>query len=213
MGEHAVGGGAASSGLGNVVACTALGVVAALLGVLLPCPRLATREVREKKAAYLEVATERADRAALLLRRITSAQGDLQWERMPTLLKRWCSRASWDDDGDEQVQVRPRLHDLIEMPLRGMEMACIQMHKHAPKPNSSSSSSIICQTATWLQQATDQVRLALLTKRSCSNIGSSSSMEMAKLSAAEHDLLGLEAPEQQLPPLTTQTLSMPPKAR
>ncbi|KAF0904738.1 hypothetical protein E2562_036869 [Oryza meyeriana var. granulata] len=273
-GEHAVGGGAASSGLGNVVACTALGVVAALLGVLLPCPRLATREVREKKAAYLEVATERvrlladafqlicddqasyccrrqrqcvaacimsqADRAALLLRRITSAQGDLQWERMPTLLKRWCSRASWDDDGDEQVQVRPRLHDLIEMPLRGMEMACIQMHKHAPKPNSSSSI-IICQTATWLQQATDQVRLALLTKRSCSNIGSSSSssMEMAKLSAAEHDLLGLEAPEQQLPPLvflfcmdhhqlirpnnlllscccclqTTQTLSMPPKAR
>ncbi|CAN6357312.1 unnamed protein product [Urochloa humidicola] len=32
----------------NVVACTALGVVAALLAVLLPWPRLATREARDK---------------------------------------------------------------------------------------------------------------------------------------------------------------------
>ncbi|XP_006664967.2 uncharacterized protein LOC102716927 [Oryza brachyantha] len=206
----------------NVVACTALGVVAALLAVLLPCPRLATQEVRANKAAYLEVAAERvrllahafrlmqldaaagsssstyccgrrrqwvaaciisqADRAAsaaaLLRRRITSAQGDLQWERMPALLKRWCG-GGWDDDEEDQ-----QVHDLIEMPLRGMEMACIQMHKRAP--NSSS----ICPTPTltWLQQATDQVRLTLLTRRSCSG------MEMAK-----HGY-GVVVPEQ-LPPL------------
>lgn len=43
----------------NVVACTALGVVAALLGVLLPCPRLATRDATDKRLAYLEVAAER----------------------------------------------------------------------------------------------------------------------------------------------------------
>ncbi|XP_040384587.1 uncharacterized protein LOC102704861 [Oryza brachyantha] len=177
----------------NVVACTALGVVAALLAVLLPCPRLATQEVRANKAAYLEIAAERvrllahafrlmqldaaagsssstyccgrrrqwvaaciisqADRAAsaaaLLRRRITSAQGDLQWERMPALLKRWC-RGGWDDDEEDQ-----QVHDLIEMPLRGMEMACIQMQMQKRAPNSSSS---ICPTPTltWLQQATDQ---------------------------------------------------------
>jgi hypothetical protein len=43
----------------NVVLCTALGVAAALLAVLLPCPRFATREVQEKSRAYMETAAER----------------------------------------------------------------------------------------------------------------------------------------------------------
>jgi hypothetical protein len=43
----------------NVVACTALGVAAALLAVLLPWPRLATREARDKCRAYKVVAAER----------------------------------------------------------------------------------------------------------------------------------------------------------
>uniref|UniRef100_A0A0E0F164 Integral membrane bound transporter domain-containing protein n=1 Tax=Oryza meridionalis TaxID=40149 RepID=A0A0E0F164_9ORYZ len=211
----------------NVVACTALGVVAALLGVLLPCPRLATRDATDKRLAYLEVAAERvklladafqlqvyeaagdiddeeertsscrcrrrrrqcvaacimsqADRAAsagaLLLRRISSAQGDLQWERMPALLKRWCSSG---DDDDEQTCAR--LHELIEMPLRGMEMACTHMLQQPCWPNTTNTNSSICTTPTWLQHATDHVRLALLTKRipSCSKTGTGS-MEMAKL--------------------------------
>jgi len=43
----------------NVVACTALGVAAALLAVLLPWPRMATREARDKSRAYKVVAAER----------------------------------------------------------------------------------------------------------------------------------------------------------
>ena len=43
----------------NVVACTALGVAAALLAVLLPGPRLATREARDKTRAYKVLAAER----------------------------------------------------------------------------------------------------------------------------------------------------------
>ncbi|KAJ1273644.1 hypothetical protein BS78_05G000500 [Paspalum vaginatum] len=43
----------------NVVACTALGVAAALLAVLLPWPRLATREARDKGRAYKLLAAER----------------------------------------------------------------------------------------------------------------------------------------------------------
>ncbi|KAL6640619.1 hypothetical protein ACP70R_021742 [Stipagrostis hirtigluma subsp. patula] len=43
----------------NVVACTALGVAAALLAVALPWPRLATSEAREKSRAYKELAAER----------------------------------------------------------------------------------------------------------------------------------------------------------
>jgi hypothetical protein len=43
----------------NVVLCTALGVAAALLAVLLPCPRFATREVEDKSRAYMETAAER----------------------------------------------------------------------------------------------------------------------------------------------------------
>lgn len=226
----------------NVVACTALGVVAALLGVLLPCPRLATRDATDKRLAYLEVAAERvrlladafqlhfssdesagddeerasscrcrrrrrqcvaacimsqADRAAsagaLLLRRISSAQGDLQWERMPALLKRWCS-SRWDDD-DEQACAR--LHELIEMPLRGMEMACTHMLQQPCWPNTNTISSI-CTTPTWLQHATDHVRLALLTKRipSCSNTGTGS-MEMAKLAPVS---VGALEQQQQLAP-------------
>lgn len=43
----------------NVVACTALGVAAALLAVLLPWPRLATREAKDKSRTYKVVASER----------------------------------------------------------------------------------------------------------------------------------------------------------
>ncbi|CAD6269226.1 unnamed protein product [Miscanthus lutarioriparius] len=43
----------------NVVACTALGVAAALLAVLLPWPRMATREARDKSWAYKVGAAER----------------------------------------------------------------------------------------------------------------------------------------------------------
>uniref|UniRef100_A0A0D9XVZ4 Integral membrane bound transporter domain-containing protein n=1 Tax=Leersia perrieri TaxID=77586 RepID=A0A0D9XVZ4_9ORYZ len=190
----------------NVVACTALGVAAALLGVSLPWPRLARREARDKRAAYLEVAAERvrllahafqlhlheaerpacccrrrrlsacimsqANRAAsagaVLLRRISSVQGDLQWERMPAVLRRWCI---WGDSEDDQ-QVGARLHELIEMPLRGMEMACTQMmQQNVPSTSISRSSIWPTSTATWVQHATDQVRLALLTKRNSTSTG------------------------------------------
>ncbi|XP_062203075.1 uncharacterized protein LOC133905322 [Phragmites australis] len=43
----------------NVVACTALGVAAALLAVLVPWPRLATREARDKSREYKVLAAER----------------------------------------------------------------------------------------------------------------------------------------------------------
>uniref|UniRef100_A0A0D9XN13 Integral membrane bound transporter domain-containing protein n=1 Tax=Leersia perrieri TaxID=77586 RepID=A0A0D9XN13_9ORYZ len=215
----------------NVVACTALGVVAALLGVSLPLPRLARREARDKRAAYLEVAAERVrllahafqlhlheaerpacccrrrlsacimsqvDRAAsagaVLLRRISSVQGDLQWERIPALLRRrWCI---WDDgEGDQQVGAR--LPELIEMPLRGMEMACTQMQQQQHVPTTGINTcctSSICptSTATWVQHATDQVRLALLTKRNSSSTGSSIEMATKLASTA------METPSAQL---------------
>lgn len=54
----------------NVVACTALGVAAALLAVLLPWPRLATREATRKARAYRALAAERVrvmvDAAAII---------------------------------------------------------------------------------------------------------------------------------------------------
>ena len=43
----------------NVVACTALGVAAALLAVLLPGPRLATREAGDKTRTYKALAVQR----------------------------------------------------------------------------------------------------------------------------------------------------------
>ncbi|CAL4904680.1 unnamed protein product [Urochloa decumbens] len=55
----------------NVVVCTALGVTAALLAVLLPWPRLASREARDKSTAYKALAAERvrvmADAATIII--------------------------------------------------------------------------------------------------------------------------------------------------
>ncbi|XP_017700658.2 uncharacterized protein LOC103716990 [Phoenix dactylifera] len=93
----------------HVAASTSVGVVASVLALLFPYPRLACHEVREKSKLYMEVATERlrllvnafyadnnACMAALtsqarclaaestkLLQNIKQKQGSSQWERPP----------------------------------------------------------------------------------------------------------------------------------
>ncbi|CAM0950606.1 unnamed protein product [Alopecurus aequalis] len=174
----------------NVVLCTALGVVAALLAVLLPFPRFATREVEDKSRAYMETAAERvrvlvdaflltanndddteeegrdavaacgrqrrwcmaacmsqaqrlASASAALLRRISSVKGDLQWERVPGFLRRWMPQPPAAD------------HGRIEMPIKGMEIALTSTAARSSSP-------MIC-SSSWLEQMTDQIRLAMLT--------------------------------------------------
>lgn len=188
----------------NVVLCTALGVAAALLAVLLPCPRFATREVEDKSRAYMETAAERvrvlvdaflltanhddhdmdgqegeaavcharqrrwcmaacmsqahrlASASAALLRRISSVKGDLQWERVPGVLRRWIPQPPVAD------------HSRIEMPIKGMEIALTST------TTATGTNTMIC-SSSWLEQMTDQIRLAMLTTHhhSC---GSSSAM-------------------------------------
>nr|BAK01191.1 predicted protein [Hordeum vulgare subsp. vulgare] len=174
----------------NVVLCTALGVAAALLAVLLPCPRLATREVEDKSRAYMEAAAERvrvlvdaflltanddgtacadddhetagasgrrrrwcmaacmsqanrlASASAALLRRMAAVKGDLQWERVPAVLRRWMPQQPVVD------------HGRIEMPIKGMEIALTSTAIAGTSP-------MIC--SSWLEHMRDQIRLSMLT--------------------------------------------------
>ncbi|KAM3274255.1 hypothetical protein ACQJBY_043423 [Aegilops geniculata] len=172
----------------NVVLCTALGVAAALLAVLLPCPRLATREVEDKSRAYMETAAERvrvlvdaflltandtacvddgqetaaasgrrrrwcmaacmsqanrlASASAALLRRMAAVKGDLQWERVPAVLRRWMPQQAVVD------------HGRIEMPIKGMEIALTSTAIAGTSP-------MIC--SSWLEHMRDQIRLSMLT--------------------------------------------------
>ncbi|XP_044380729.1 uncharacterized protein [Triticum aestivum] len=172
----------------NVVLCTALGVAAALLAVLLPCPRLATREVEDKSRAYMETAAERvrvlvdaflltandtacaddgqetaaasgrrrrwcmaacmsqanrlASASAALLRRMAAVKGDLQWERVPAVLRRWMPQQAVVD------------HGRIEMPIKGMEIALTSAAIAGSSP-------MIC--SSWLEHMRDQIRLSMLT--------------------------------------------------
>ncbi|KAM0910215.1 hypothetical protein ACQ4PT_014303 [Festuca glaucescens] len=176
----------------NVVLCTALGVAAALLAVLLPCPQFATREVEDKSKAYMETAAERvrvlvdaflltanhddddmdeqegeaavchgrqrrwcmaacmsqahrlASASAALLRRISSVKGDLHWERVPGVLRRWIPQPPVAD------------HGRIEMPIKGMEIALTST------TTTTGTNPMIC-SSSWLEQMTDQIRLAMLT--------------------------------------------------
>lgn len=83
----------------NVVACTALGAAAALLAVLLPWPRLATREVEEKSVAYMENAAERVRLLvdAFLLRATVTAEEEEDEEEEEVTSgrrrRRWCVAA------------------------------------------------------------------------------------------------------------------------
>jgi len=163
----------------NVVACTALGVAPALLAVLLPGPRLATREARDKTRAYRVLAAERVrvmadaaigvvigDAAAACSRqrrwqmaartseasRLASASTALL-HRIDAIKEdvRWERGAAAADDG------------MVEMPLTGMQMALEMMmdskccklldhdHHHA---------------ADIIMEMRDQTRLALLTPSS-----------------------------------------------
>nr|CAD1817617.1 unnamed protein product [Ananas comosus var. bracteatus] len=125
----------------HVAASTALGAAASILALVLPYPKLATSEVREKSRLYTEIATERvrllveafcaeniSRMASLisqarcfgasstkLLHNIKLHQGNLNWERPPLkfLPSKYIVRNPLD-----------RLQD-IEMPLKGMEIAII----------------------------------------------------------------------------------------
>ena len=162
----------------NVVACTALGVAAALLAVLLPGPRLATREARDKTRAYRVLAAERvrvmADAAIGVVigdaaaacsrqRRWQMAARTSEASRLASASTALLHRvnAIKEDVRWERGAVLDAA--MVEMPLTGMQMALEMMmdnkccklldhdHHHA---------------ADIIMEMRDQTRLALLTPSS-----------------------------------------------
>ncbi|XP_073009260.1 uncharacterized protein [Typha latifolia] len=123
----------------HVAASTCLGVVASLVALLLPYPRLAFYEVREKSKQYSEMAMERlrllvgafcADNTTCMLAFISQAkcfgvasnkllqdvklkQAKLQWERPPFKFL------------SPQIGMPSDRLQAIELPLKGMESALI----------------------------------------------------------------------------------------
>ncbi|CAN6339287.1 unnamed protein product [Urochloa humidicola] len=135
----------------NVVACTALGVVAALLAVLLPWPRLATREARDKGRVYKALAAERVrvmvDACAIIVTGSSSAAAALcirqqRWHMAACMseAKRLtaastallqCINAIKEDVQWERGCGSAAASDddisMLELPLTGMQMALSSM--------------------------------------------------------------------------------------
>ncbi|CAM0145726.1 unnamed protein product [Urochloa decumbens] len=131
----------------NVVACTALGVTAALLAVLLPWPRLASREARDKSTAYKALAAERvrvmADAATIIITDdgSSSCSRHRRWQMAACVseAKRLASASAAllrrmsaikEDVQWERVAAATALDDdisMLEMPLAGMQMALSMM--------------------------------------------------------------------------------------
>ncbi|OEL38676.1 hypothetical protein BAE44_0000305, partial [Dichanthelium oligosanthes] len=162
---------------GNVVACTALGVAAALLAVLLPCPRLATREARDKSRAYRALAAERVRLmvdAGIISKSACSRQRRWQMAACMSEAKRLASASTallrrindikedlqWergaaavDDDGSITM---------VETPLTGMQMALAMMMIQLPPDNKCKVLLLDNHHADIIMAMRDQIRLALL---------------------------------------------------
>ncbi|TKV98828.1 hypothetical protein SEVIR_8G000900v4 [Setaria viridis] len=165
----------------NVVACTALGVAAALLAVLLPWPRLATREATDKARAYRALAAERVrvmvDAAIIFI-------GGGEAAAACTRQRRWQMAACVSEANrlasasaallrrmnaiKEDVQWERRAiavdYDGVETPLTGMQMALSMMVIDGTTEDSK------CNNLLQLQEhhadvmaMRDHIRLALLT--------------------------------------------------
>ena len=158
----------------NVVACTALGVAAALLAVLLPGPRLATREARDKTRAYKVLAAERVrvmadaivgeaaiDAACSRQRRCQMAARTSEANRLASASTALLHRvnAIKEDVRWERGAVLDAA--MVEMPLTGMQMALDMMmdKKCCNKLLDHDHHHII-------MEMRDQIRLALLTPSS-----------------------------------------------
>ncbi|XP_048425278.1 uncharacterized protein LOC103949017 [Pyrus x bretschneideri] len=122
----------------HVATSTGIGVLACVLALLIPFPRLASREVKQNAELLIENASERlkifveafcaedstsalaslsqanslASTATMLFQTIENHQESMKWERVPLKL---ISRCGYVNPGD-------RLQGL-EIPFRGMEMA------------------------------------------------------------------------------------------
>lgn len=93
-------------------------------------------------AACMSQANRLASASAALLRRMAAVKGDLQWERVPAVLRRW------------MPQQRVVDHGRIEMPIKGMEIALTSTAIAGTSP-------MIC--SSWLEHMRDQIRLSMLT--------------------------------------------------
>jgi hypothetical protein len=162
----------------NVVACTALGVAAALLAVLLPGPRLATREARDKTRAYRELAAERvrvmADAAIVVIgeaaaacsrqRRWQMAARTSEANRLASASTALLHRVNaikedvqWERGAAAAVD--DGMAAMVEMPLTGMQMALAMMMDNKCKQQLLDHH----HHADLIMEMRDQIRLALLT--------------------------------------------------
>ncbi|CAN6380294.1 unnamed protein product [Urochloa humidicola] len=158
----------------NVVACTALGVAAALLAVLLPWPRLATREARDKGRAYKVLAAERvrvmvdaAAAAATIHGSSCSRQRRWQMAACASEAKRLASastalvqriNAIKEDVQWERGSAAADI-SMLEMPLAGMQMALSMMMVDDDGLNLIQDDHL----AADIMAMRDHIRLALLT--------------------------------------------------
>ncbi|RLM84473.1 uncharacterized protein C2845_PM04G01500 [Panicum miliaceum] len=163
----------------NVVACTALGVAAALLAVLLPAPRLATREARDKTRAYRALAAERvrvmADAAIAVVttgeaacsrqRRWQMAARTSEANRLASASTALLHRvnAIKDDVRWERGAVDDGMAAMVEMPLTGMQMALAMMMDNNCKQQLLIADHHHHNSADLIMEMRDQIRLALLT--------------------------------------------------
>ncbi|KAF8650660.1 hypothetical protein HU200_063812 [Digitaria exilis] len=158
----------------NVVACTALGVAAALLAVLLPWPRMATREARDKTRAYRELA---AERVRVMVHAIIVASSD---EAACSRQRRWQMAACMSEAKrlasasaallhrikaiKEDVQwERGAVEDsiVVEMPLKGMQMALAMVIK-TMEEDKECYCKLLQEHHAEIMATRDQIRLALL---------------------------------------------------
>ncbi|CAM0148209.1 unnamed protein product [Urochloa decumbens] len=170
----------------NVVVCTALGVTAALLAVLLPWPRLASREARDKSTAYKALAAERvrvmADAATIIITdgsssaAAASCSRQRRWQMAAcvseakrlasasTALLRRMSAIKGDVQWERVAAAAASDDDIstLEMPLMGMQMALSMMMND-------DNNKLICPIQAEHRHAgdimammRDQIRLALL---------------------------------------------------
>ncbi|KAK8450280.1 hypothetical protein SEVIR_7G340557v4 [Setaria viridis] len=165
----------------NVVACTALGVAAALLAVLLPWPRLATGEATDKARAYRGLAAERVrvmvDAAIIFIgggeaaactrqRRWQMAACISEANRLASasaaLLRRM--NAIKEDVQWERRRAIAVDYDGVETPLTGMQMALSMMVIDGTTNDSKCNNLLQLQEHhAGIMAMRDHIRLALLT--------------------------------------------------
>ncbi|KAK3119519.1 hypothetical protein QOZ80_9AG0671710 [Eleusine coracana subsp. coracana] len=193
----------------NVVACTALGVAAAILAVVVPWPRMATRDAMDKTRAYKVLAAERVRVMADALCYSLDFDGD---EASPCRhQRRWCLAACMSQATRLASASTALLHrinsvredvrrerallckwaqaadadqgvETMETPLRGMQLALemIVPQENARDNNQRNNNVVVGDLVMTIK---DQVRLALLTPTKSSKLSPSSKIDGKKAQA------------------------------